>query len=267
VNGSAKARLKRAVFDHLPAMTVAEAVESRLRRRALAATRASEDREVAHALDRLGARIRADVVTVIATYRRPQLLQVAVASALAQPVDDHAVLIIDDGAGGVPSFDDPRVHVLNLTTNLGICGVVRNVGIRISDSPYLAFLDDDNRWEPDHLTRSLAGLENGAVFSYSGVRVVTPAGDLVHTSCEPFDRRVLRHRNYVDSSTIVAPRTPSVIFSRLRRPRGTARHEDWELAYRLSRIGRVGRVDAVTVEYLDNPDSHYRNITVADASG
>jgi glycosyltransferase involved in cell wall biosynthesis len=262
VTRSAKARIKYAIFERLPAMSIAEAIESRLRVRALSRIRAHEDSEVRHALSSLGGPVHARIVTVIATYRRPQLLQRAIESALAQPIEGHAVLVVDDGGGEVPPVTDPRVHVINLTSNIGICGVVRNVGIRSSESSYLAFLDDDNRWEPDHLPRALDALSDQSVFSYSGVRVLTPSGALVHESCVPFARRALRHTNFVDASSIVAPRSEDVIFSRLPRSRGTARHEDWEFAYRLSALGPVTHVPVITVEYLDNPNSHYRNVSV-----
>ncbi|WP_231591453.1 glycosyltransferase [Saccharothrix sp. ST-888] len=36
--------------------------------------------------------------------------------------------------------------------------MVRNVGIRLSSSRYVAFLDDDNEWEPDHLGPAVGAL-------------------------------------------------------------------------------------------------------------
>src|SRR5258708_1238448 len=72
---------------------------------------------------------RADVVTVIATFRRPEGLVDAVRSALAQGVDDHLIVVVDDG-GGLPDLPvDPRVLALSLARNYGCLGMVRNVGI------------------------------------------------------------------------------------------------------------------------------------------
>jgi glycosyltransferase involved in cell wall biosynthesis len=257
VGESVKAQVKSAVFKTLPAMPLAESIESLVRAADLRAVTAREDAEVALAQS-LAPPIRAAVVTVIATYRRPDLVRRAVDSALTQRVDDHAVVVVDDGAGDVPDFADSRVRVISLSANIGICGVVRNVGIRCSESSFVAFLDDDNWWAPDHLSRALDGLQSGAVFSYSGIRVVSPSGVVVRETSSPFDRRRLRHTNYVDASSIVAARSPQVRFSRLRRTKGGARHEDWEFAYRVSSSGDVVHVPAFTVNYLDNPDSHYR---------
>ena len=111
-----------------------------------------EDAEVARLRRLLGIDVqRADVVTIIATYRRPDGLVAAVRSALAQGIDDHLVVVVDDG-GGLPDLPtDPRVLAVSLSRNYGCLGMVRNVGIRLTDSRLLSFLDDDNTWRPDHL--------------------------------------------------------------------------------------------------------------------
>src|SRR6185503_7469224 len=61
--------------------------------------RRHEDREVALARAVLGPVPTARVVTVIATYHRPEGLLAAVRSALAQTVRDQLVVVVDDGGG------------------------------------------------------------------------------------------------------------------------------------------------------------------------
>lgn len=102
------------------------------------------------------------VATVIATHRRPDALRAAVRSALAQTVRDQVVIVVDDGAGLPDLPDDPRLFAVSLARNTAVAGVVRNVGIRLTRSRYVAFLDDDNLWEPDHLERALAVLDSPA---------------------------------------------------------------------------------------------------------
>jgi glycosyltransferase involved in cell wall biosynthesis len=249
-------RPKELAFTLLPMMSLAERAERVLQRRDLAATRAREDACVSAELAKAPP-VEAKVVTVVATFRREQLVAEAVASALAQPIDSHAVVVVDDGGGQVPQFSDPRVRVVTLAQNVGICGVVRNVGIRVSRSEVLAFLDDDNTWTDEHLTTTLAELERGADAVYTGVRVSRPDGEVLRETSRPYERRALRHQNFIDASAIVARRSDGVLFSRLRRHSGGARQEDWELAYRLGRHGVVRHVPQVTVNYLANPASHY----------
>ena len=103
-----------------------------------------ENAEVSRLATALRPRPESLVAIVIATYRRPELLLRAVQSALGQSVRDHVIIVVDDG-GGLPELpDDPRIFAVSLRANTAIEGVVRNVGIRLSHSKYVAFLDDEN---------------------------------------------------------------------------------------------------------------------------
>ena len=196
------------------------------------------------------------VATVVPTCARPELLARAVRSALAQTVEDHVVVVVDDGMGLPVLPDDPRLVAVSLSRNLGSAGVVRNVGVALSRSTYLAFLDDDNEWRPHHLAVALEGLAGGADLVYTGIERVHPDGTRLDAVSRPFDRRMLREEHFVDSSSIVVRRGRGVRFSRLPRPCGVP-GEDWELVWRLSRRLRVRHVPETTVTYLVNPDSYY----------
>lgn len=119
-----------------------------------------EDAETRRLAATLPAPPSALVATVIATHRRPEALRAAVRSALDQTVRDQVVIVVDDGAGLPELPGDPRLFAVSLAHNTAVAGVVRNVGIRLTRSRYVAFLDDDNLWEPDHLERALAVLDS-----------------------------------------------------------------------------------------------------------
>lgn len=177
------------------------------------------------------------VATVIATHRRPDALRAAVASALAQTVRDQVVIVVDDGAGLPELPDDPRLFAVSLARNTAVAGVVRNVGIRLTRSRYVAFLDDDNRWEPDHLERALAVLEapDGPDGVYTALRRVLPDGTERDVLSVEFDRRRAARESFLDTNAFVARRDDSLHFSRLRRTPEVLPREDWELVYRYSR--------------------------------
>ena len=198
---------------------------------------------------------QARVVTVVPTYGRSALVGDAVESALGQTVGDHAVVVVVDG-GPMPALPhDPRLHIVRLGAHRGVPGLVRNVGIRVSVSPFLAFLDDDNTWEPHHLEVSLAAHRAGAELTYTGLAQVLPDGGKGEVIAVPFARRTLRNDSYIDTSTMVVRRSRAVRFSRAPRG-GTAVYEDWNLAYRLSRRLRTQLVPEVTVRYLLHPDGY-----------
>jgi glycosyltransferase involved in cell wall biosynthesis len=212
-----------------------------------------EDQEVERARGLLGAVPSARVVTVIATYRRPEGLQAAVRSALAQTVTDHLVVVVDDG-GGLPQLpDDERLVAIALRRNYGCLGMVRNVGLRVTDSEFVAFLDDDNTWTTNHLEVSLVAHRDGVDVTYTALHRVLPDGSTYDVYSIPFDRSTLWRRNPVDSNALVFRRRSDVIFSRIPKLK-----EDYALVQRLSRKGRhVVHVPVPTVRYLVNPRSYY----------
>src|SRR5262249_25573705 len=123
------------------------------------------------------------VATIVPTYRRPEQLRSAVRSALAQTITDHVVVVVDDGAGLPDLPADPRLWACSLSANTAVAGVVRNVGIRLTSSTYVAFLDDDNEWEPNHLEVALSALERrgsdpsrGPDLVYTALRRSLPDG-------------------------------------------------------------------------------------------
>lgn len=199
------------------------------------------------------------VATVIATYDRPERLGAAVGSALEQTVADQTVIVVDDG-GGLPELpDDPRLTAVSLSRNIGIAGVVRNIGIRLTESRYVAFLDDDNLWEQDHLRQTLDALEadGGPDAVYTALRRVRPDGTDLDVLSVPFDRRRAAHEAFLDTNAFVARRDRTLRFSRIRRTPEVLPREDWELIYRYSRRHRVAHVPVATVRYLTNPQSYY----------
>jgi hypothetical protein len=222
--------------------------------RALAAARA--ERSEVQRLARAVSVPPALVATIIPTYGRPSSLARAVESALAQTVRDHVVLVVDDGAGLPDLPVDERLVAVSLSRNMGRPGVVRNVGIALSRSTYIAFLDDDNLWRPHHLTTALREMGH-ADLVYTGVERAHPDGRVLDVLAQPFDRRALAVRPYVDTSSIVVRRGPGVHFSRLPRSSPKVPGEDWELVWRLSRRRQVQHAPEVTVSYLVNPDSYF----------
>jgi Glycosyl transferase family 2 len=222
------------------------------------ALRRRETFEVNRARAILKRPLKALVATIIPTYKRNELLRRAVESALQQSVADQAVVVVDDG-GGLPKLpDDPRLTTISLSRNCGTVGVVRNIGIRVSDSWFLAFLDDDNEWTPNHLAVSLAAHADGAELTYTAMQRVRPNGSLVGDALSwRFDRQRLLNEQSIDVSTVVVKRKPGALFSRVPRRRGDVPREDWELVFRLSRTMRTEHVPIVTVRYLVSAESYF----------
>lgn len=115
------------------------------------------------------------VSVVIPTYDRPEMLREAIESVLDQTYDPIELVVVDDGSPTsarsiVESLEGDAVFH-RFDHNRG-ANVARNEGIRLSSGEYVAFLDDDDRWEPQKLARQVAALEadDSLGVSYTGQR-------------------------------------------------------------------------------------------------
>jgi glycosyltransferase involved in cell wall biosynthesis len=115
---------------------------------------------------------RCDVTVVIPTYNRGKELLEAVASVRAQHCQPAAIIVVDDGS------DDPRaVDALELAVHHGAeivrrhsrggPGAARNSGVALASTKWIAFLDDDDLWLPDHLSQAHRLLDGMTTASYA----------------------------------------------------------------------------------------------------
>lgn len=111
------------------------------------------------------------VSVIIPTYNRPHLLSEALKSVLNQTFSNFEAIIINDAGEDVQelvnSFRDDRIIYLKHSKNRGL-PATRNSGIRIARGKYIAYLDDDDIYYPQHLEILLLGLQNSTFkFAYS----------------------------------------------------------------------------------------------------
>lgn len=93
---------------------------------------------------------------VMPLYNKAAHVRAAIESALSQSFPAHEILVIDnrstDGSREcVAAIGDDRIRLLDLPTPGpgGYAG--RNLGIRAASGDWIAFLDADDLWNPDHL--------------------------------------------------------------------------------------------------------------------
>ncbi len=120
------------------------------------------------------------VSVVIPTRRRPELVQRALRSVLAQTHTALEVIVVIDGPDpattkALEGWPDQRLRVLQNPTPSG-AGAARNLAAGTATGPWLAFLDDDDEWLPDKLTRQLAAASGRDLLVSCRSHVRTPAG-------------------------------------------------------------------------------------------
>lgn len=102
------------------------------------------------------------VSVVVPLYNKAPYIRRALESVAAQTVTDLEVIVVDDGSSDgsgdvVAGISDSRYRLIR-QPNAGP-GAARNRGLRETQSPYVAFLDADDRWLPTFLAENLSILE------------------------------------------------------------------------------------------------------------
>lgn len=101
------------------------------------------------------------VSVIIPTHNRSQLVLRALASVFAQTCNAFEVIVVDDGSGdnthALITASFPQVHYM-YQHQQGV-SAARNTGIRNATGEWLAFLDSDDEWLPEKLTRQFTALK------------------------------------------------------------------------------------------------------------
>jgi len=173
------------------------------------------------------------ISVVVPTYNGANVLRRALVSILRQTYQKFEVFVVDDGStedieSVVRTLNDPRICYLRLLAHTN-ANVARNAGIRAAKGQYVAMLDSDDEWLPQHLQRRLEKItewacdgihgsfllddgvsprpvlsrprrpgESAADYALSGDFAVTPSHfyDRVAALATLWDETLTRHQDY-----------------------------------------------------------------------
>lgn len=106
------------------------------------------------------------VSVIIPAYNCAKFIDQTIKSVQNQTYEDWELLLIDDGSTDDTSrvvtsiqSQDPRVRYI-YQPNFGASTRAKNVGLKESIGQYVAFLDHDDEWLPNKITRHLEIFEN-----------------------------------------------------------------------------------------------------------
>lgn len=204
----------------------------------------------------------------------------AVASALALPVEELEIVVVDDGStDGTGDWLaqqgklDPRVIGLRRDKDHGV-SAARNAGIAAARAPVLAFLDADDVWFPDPVAERLRWHERhpDTVLSFANYQTLLPDGRrqdryLAYTprfwrfiggrdgiiSLEDKAFPLLAGENPVCTSSVMVSREAVLAVGGF--DAGLRQAEDWDLWIRLAKRGPVAASTAIELLHADRPGS------------
>jgi len=103
------------------------------------------------------------VSVIIPAYRAAESIAATLDSVLAQTCHDYEVIVVNDGSPDSEEMEkalEPyRDRIIYVRQENQGPGGARNTGIRMARGAYVALLDSDDVWDPEHLAAQVAVLE------------------------------------------------------------------------------------------------------------
>lgn len=207
------------------------------------------------------------VTVVIPAYNMEAFLGRALESALAQTYPQLELIVIDDGstdgtralAEGYAAHDN-RIRVASVAN--GGVAAARNLGTRMATTPYVAYLDADDLWHPEKISRQVRALAaHGHESEWAGCYTLSrfiDVADRVLANGPSADERgdfFERHlyRNHLGNGSCLLVRREAVLevggFDPEHARRGLGGVEDYELQLKLLRRYKLEVVREFLVGY------------------
>jgi glycosyltransferase involved in cell wall biosynthesis len=142
------------------------------------------------------------VVSIVTpAYNVSQYIAEALDSVFAQTFPDFEVLVNNDGSPDTPALEailarytDPRLVYVKNDVNKGISGA-RNACIHAARGEFVAFLDGDDKWKPEYLSRMVATMR------------VDPGLSVLYSDCIPFGPTPFAGRTHMSMRPSIRPVT------------------------------------------------------------
>jgi glycosyltransferase involved in cell wall biosynthesis len=188
----------------------------------------------------------------------------AVDSVLAQDYRDFEILVVDDSSTVDmkhvwKSFTDNRIRIIVNENNLQ-AGPSRNKGVELATGEFIAFLDSDDEWLPNHLSLRIAVFEDrNSMDGVYGASILYTDG--AKTSAPPVHpvRKEESMLDYLLSGRLRAA-TPSIMVRRdafldVRFDESLIHHEDYNFLIRFHQQYIWGCITEPTVKVHDSTTS------------
>jgi glycosyltransferase involved in cell wall biosynthesis len=172
---------------------------------------------------------------IIPTYKDAEFLPSAIGSVNVQSYAPVEIIIIDSSAiSWVKDYCEQHDHCKYIYEPPSNVATARNLGINKAEGKYIAFLDADDWWRHDKLTKQIPLLEDGADIVYSDHYVVSD-GDVSDGTSLPIENPGAHYIDYfwnndVPSRTVI---TRAECLKQENFNESLDASEDWDLWVRL----------------------------------
>lgn len=208
------------------------------------------------------------VSVVISTFNRPEKLKRAIESVQNQTFKDWELIVVHDGLWteypmAIPDIEKSEWIKFNSVEHFGNDTKPKNHGISLSTGDYIAFLDDDNIWRPDHLQVLVNELNrNPQIAMVYGDRWIIDEDKKLPSQVGLYaDYEVGRlfQENFIDTSDVLIRR--EALFAVGGFDESNKKYIDWNLWVRLEKYGfKFKRVAMVLTDYYRHSESKSKKV-------
>ena len=207
------------------------------------------------------------VSVVMPAYNVAPYIAETLDSVFSQTFTDYEVIVVNDGSPDSAELErtlEPyRGRIRYIEQENGGASAARNTALRAARGEFVAFLDADDVWEPDYLSRQMEFLRAGdydLVYSNALIFGESPLAGKTYMETSPSDGEVtfkslMRFECSVITSGVLARKLP-ILEAGLFNEQILSIGEDFELWLRLVRRGaRVAYQRQVLLRYRCHPGS------------
>ena len=202
---------------------------------------------------------------IIPTKSRPEMLVEAVQSVLNQTYPNVEIVVVNDGGTEVQQVLNP----LNTKGNIVYLShpqtldrsAARNTGIRAARGKYIAYLDDDDIYYPNHIETLVKFIENSE-YKIAYTDAVMAQQEKQNGEYVTVQRSVPYSLDFDNDKILVSNCTPNLCLIHEKScldevglfDESLSTHEDWDLIIRLSRKFNIVHIKETTCEFTQRND-------------
>jgi len=200
------------------------------------------------------------VSVIVPTHNRRTMLPEAIKSILGQAFTDFEIIVVNDAGEDVADIitelnTQGKIHYIHHQSNQGLAAA-RNTGIKAAKGKYIAYLDDDDLYYPDHLAKLVEFLESSDYkVAYTDAHRLTmeKRGEnyqTVKTDCPysfDFNYDIILYNNFIPVLCVCHEK--SCLDEVGGFDETLPRLEDWDLWIRMSRKYRFAHLPVITCAY------------------
>ena len=209
------------------------------------------------------------VSAIVPTHNRAALLARAIRSIQGQTFPHLEIIVVDDASQDntrevVESFNDPRIRYIRHDANRG-GSAARNTGIRAATGDFIAFLDDDDEWEPNKTEEQLKVIQDHDAVTCTSIPTPKDLSTLNSRKTVELDDLLQGKFTWGGTGVLLAKAN---VLKQTMFDESLPRYQDWDLFIRLAMKHKIAYLNKPLVR--SNSGTHLRitnsirNLTISE---